>query len=104
MSFIIDGWRDAHLVHGDLSEYNILMMDGEPIVIDVGQSMTSDFFNAKELLDRDIVNINRFFKNRGADIIDPETIKEEVFAPEDENDDDDSDEEEYAEDEEEEEE
>jgi RIO kinase 1 len=107
ISFIIDGWRDAHLVHGDLSEYNILMSDEGPIVIDVGQSMTSDFFNAKELLDRDIVNINRFFKNRGADIIDPETIKEEVFKPKSEDEDeydDDSDDEEYAEDEEEEEE
>ncbi len=88
VSFIIDGWRDAHLVHGDLSEYNILMSEEGPIVIDVGQSMTSDFFNAKELLERDIINVNRFFKNRGADIIDPEKIKEEVFAPAEEDDDD----------------
>ena len=103
ISFIIDGWRDAHLVHGDLSEYNILMSDEGPIVIDVGQSMTSDFFNAKELLDRDIVNINRFFKNRGADIIDPEKIKEEVFAPAEEDDEDeDSEDEEFDEEEEEE--
>lgn len=86
VSFIIDGWREAHLVHGDLSEYNILMEDGEPVVIDVGQAMTADSFNAKELLDRDIANINRFFRTRGADIIDPETIKEEIFAPEDEED------------------
>ncbi|MCQ2071051.1 MAG: serine protein kinase RIO [archaeon] len=93
VSFIIDGWRDSHLVHGDLSEYNILLQDGEIVVIDVGQAMTNDFFNAKELLDRDIANINRFFKNRGADIIDPEKIKEEVFAPEDEDEDDDEDEE-----------
>ena len=91
-------------MHGDLSEYNILMSDEGPIVIDVGQSMTSDFFNAKELLDRDIVNINRFFKNRGADIIDPEKIKEEVFAPEDKEDDDDEDSEDEEFDEEEEEE
>ena len=78
------------------------MSDEGPIVIDVGQSMTSDFFNAKELLERDIVNINRFFKNRGADIIDPEKIKEEVFAPEDEEDDEDSEDEEDDEEEEEE--
>ncbi|MBO4357182.1 MAG: serine protein kinase RIO, partial [Candidatus Methanomethylophilaceae archaeon] len=54
LSFIIDGWQEAHLVHGDLSEYNILMMDGEPIMIDVGQAMTRDHYNAKELLERDI--------------------------------------------------
>ena len=103
ISFIIDGWRDAHLVHGDLSEYNILMEDGEPVFIDVGQAMTADSFNAKDLLDRDIRNINRFFKNRGAEIIDPDTIKEEVFAPEDDDDYEDyeeEDEDDYEEDEE----
>ena len=69
ISFIIDGWRDAHLVHGDLSEYNILMQDGQPIMIDVGQAMTTDHYNARELLERDIRNINVFFRKRGADVI-----------------------------------
>ncbi|MDR0522907.1 MAG: serine protein kinase RIO [Candidatus Methanoplasma sp.] len=81
VSFIIDGWRDAHLVHGDLSEYNVLMRDGEPIMIDCGQAMTSDFFNAKDLLARDVANVNRFFKNRGADVIDAETIIGETLSP-----------------------
>ena len=79
VSFIIDGWKDAHLVHGDLSEYNILMQDGQPILIDVGQAMTSDHFNAKEFLERDIRNINRFFRGRGADVIDDATIMEETL-------------------------
>ncbi len=98
VSFIIDGWRDAHLVHGDLSEYNILMEDGEPVFIDVGQAMTADSFNAKELLERDIRNINRFFKNRGAEVIDMEKILEEAYAPEDDDDEDSGeDEEDYEE-------
>ncbi len=79
VSFIIDGWKDAHLVHGDLSEYNILMMDGQPIMIDVGQAMTSDHYNAKELLERDIRNINRFFRHRGADVIDDAVIMNETL-------------------------
>ncbi len=79
VSFIIDGWQDAHLVHGDMSEYNILMQEGQPILIDCGQAMTNDFFNAKELLVRDINNINRFFKNRGADIIESDKILEETI-------------------------
>ena len=79
VSFIIDGWQEAHLVHGDLSEYNILMMDGDPIFIDCGQAMTADHFNSKELLIRDIENINRFFRNRGADIFDPKAIMEEAL-------------------------
>ena len=77
LSFIIDGWQEAHLVHGDLSEYNILIMDGEPIMIDVGQAMTRDHYNAKELLERDIHNINSFFKRRDADVwTDAEVLEE----------------------------
>ena len=79
VSFIIDGYRDARLVHGDMSEYNILMMDGQPILIDCGQAMTADHFNSKELLRRDIDNVNRFFKNRGADIIKAEVIMDETL-------------------------
>ncbi len=94
VSFIIDGYRDAHLVHGDLSEYNILVWDGEPILIDCGQAMTADHFNAKEFLMRDIGNINRFFKNRGADIIDPDTILAETLKPSDEEEESEYDEEE----------
>ena len=85
VSFIIDGWQDAHLVHGDLSEYNILMWEGQPVLIDVGQAVTNDHFNAKEFLARDIRNVNRFFKNRGADIIDDATIMEETLHGGDDN-------------------
>jgi RIO kinase 1 len=79
VAFIIDGWQDARLVHGDMSEYNILVNDGAPILIDCGQAMTADHFNAKELLKRDINNINRFFKNRGADIIAADVIMKETL-------------------------
>jgi RIO kinase 1 len=48
-------------------------------MIDVGQAMTRDHYNAKELLERDIRNINRFFRNRGADVIDDATILEETL-------------------------
>ncbi len=78
VSFIIDGWQKAHLVHGDLSEYNILMQDGQAIMIDVGQAMTSDHYNAEELLERDIGNINAFFRKRDADVIDDKIVFEEA--------------------------
>jgi len=83
LSFIIDGWQKAHLVHGDLSEYNILMMDGEPIMIDVGQAMTVDHYNAKELLARDIHNINVFFRKRDADVMTDEEVMEETINSDD---------------------
>ena len=41
---------------------------------------------ASRLLERDIRNINRFFKNRGADIIEDATILEETLNGKDEED------------------
>ena len=79
VSFIIDGWQEAHLVHWDLSEYNILMWDGQPIMIDVGQAMTTDNYNAKELLERDIRNVNAFFRKRGADVIEDAVVLDETL-------------------------
>ena len=52
----------AGLVHGDLSSYNILIQNGEPVIIDISQGMTRDHPMAEELLDRDIDNIIKDFK------------------------------------------
>jgi RIO kinase 1 len=54
----------AKLVHADLSEYNILVdMDTmEPVIIDMGQSVTIEHYHADMYLRRDITNIARFFK------------------------------------------
>lgn len=54
----------AKLVHADLSEYNILVDVNtmEPVIIDMGQSVTTDHFNAETYLRRDVANIARFFR------------------------------------------
>ena len=70
VGFIVNGYKKAHLVHGDLSEYNILLFRDKPILIDCGQALTADHFNAKEFLMRDIANVNRFFRSRDIDTID----------------------------------
>ena len=56
-------YNKAELVHGDLSEFNILYGEN-PYLIDMGQSVTRDHPRAYQFLMRDIRNINRFFKNR----------------------------------------
>ena len=57
-------YSGAKLIHADLSEYNILvdMNDKEPVIIDMGQSVTVDHFNAGTYLLRDVTNIVRFFR------------------------------------------
>jgi RIO kinase 1 len=55
----------AGLVHGDLSEYNIVISDGELCVIDVGQAVTVHHPNADEFLRRDCQNVAAFFGRQG---------------------------------------
>jgi RIO kinase 1 len=57
-------FKDANLVHGDLSEYNIMIdpNDMTPIIIDMGQAVTLEHPRADTFLRRDIKNILRFFK------------------------------------------
>ncbi len=51
----------AGIVHGDLSEYNILLKGREPYFIDLSQSVPLDHPLAGELLKRDARNIARYF-------------------------------------------
>ena len=55
----------ARLVHGDLSEFNLLYFENEIIMIDVSQSIEDNHPMAIEFLKRDIYNMNYYFKNLG---------------------------------------
>ena len=52
---------DAGIVHGDLSEYNVMIWDGRPWLIDWPQAVPVDFPGAKKLLERDRKNIENLF-------------------------------------------
>jgi len=60
-----DLYQKAGLIHGDLSEYNILVQNGKCYFIDVGQSVVLEHPLAQELLERDVANISRYFKKLG---------------------------------------
>ncbi len=68
---------DAGLVHGDLSEYNLVVYDGELVVIDVGQAVTIHHNKHDEYLRRDCRNVANFFARQGADA-DPESLYDYV--------------------------
>jgi RIO kinase 1 len=53
------------LVHGDLSEFNILVYRKSPVLIDFSQGTTVESPQARELLTRDVKNIVRFFRKYG---------------------------------------
>ena len=55
----------ARIIHGDLSEYNVILKpDGHILIIDWPQYVKADQVNASELLERDLFNIVAFFKRR----------------------------------------
>ncbi len=74
----IKGMLDAGLVHGDLSDFNILNYKNKPVFIDMSQSTVLKTQNAKELLERDMKNIFRVFKKHVK--FDQEKISKEILA------------------------
>lgn len=69
----------ANLVHGDLSEYNILMQNDAPVFIDFSQATAADSPFAKDLLERDLKVICNFFRKRGY-ARDPKEVFEDLVA------------------------
>ena len=57
----------AHLVHGDLSPYNVLVLEDRPVLIDVAQAISTDHPHAQELLLRDTANFARYFQRLGVE-------------------------------------
>lgn len=55
---------DAKLVHGDLSEYNILISNGIPFIIDFGQAVVLKHPNAMLFLKRDVKNVVDYFRKK----------------------------------------
>ncbi len=50
-----------NLVHADMSEYNVLMKDDTPYIIDFGQAVVLGHPNAMNFLRRDVANILDYF-------------------------------------------
>lgn len=64
----IEVMLSCHVVHGDLSAYNMLYSDGRLRVIDLPQAVDARTNpHAKSLLARDVANVCRYFAAQGAD-------------------------------------
>ena len=65
LDFIKQLYQKAKLVHGDLSEFNILYHNQKPIIIDMSQSVSIQHPKAEVFLVRDIKNIFKYFEKLG---------------------------------------
>jgi len=52
------------LIHADLSEFNIIIAESGPVIIDWPQAVETDHPHAGELLERDLANVLRFFQRK----------------------------------------
>jgi RIO kinase 1 len=65
-------YQKAKLVHGDLSEYNVMNLNDQPVLFDLSQTVSIEHPRAKDFLKRDLRNINRFFQGLGVKVKDVE--------------------------------
>jgi len=62
IGFISKMYKNAELVHGDLSSFNVLIHKDKPYIIDLGQGVLIEHPKSTEFLKRDVHNIVTYFK------------------------------------------
>ena len=68
----------AGLVHGDLSEYNIMIWRGKTVLFDMSQAVPLVHPMADFLVRRDLTNINKYFSRLGVEVHPMETLYKRV--------------------------
>jgi RIO kinase 1 len=67
----------AGIVHGDLSEYNVLLGGEGPVIIDLPQAVdAAGNAHAGGMLERDVGNLTRYFGRFAPELLDTEYAKE----------------------------
>ncbi|KAH8876361.1 Serine/threonine-protein kinase RIO1 [Schistosoma japonicum] len=74
-------FQKCRLVHADLSEYNLLYLDGKVWMIDVSQAVEHESPQALEYLRTDCHNINKFFRKQGVSTLTLRELFEWVVNP-----------------------
>jgi RIO kinase 1 len=71
-------YQKAEVIHGDLSEYNMMIWKNKLVVFDMSQSVPTSHPLAEQLLNRDIGNVNRYFSRLGVEVLSSEQIYRQV--------------------------
>jgi len=65
-------YQKSHLIHSDLSEYNVFKNSSDLILFDFGSAVDVSHPMSKDFLLRDLKNLHRFFSKRGIPVFDVE--------------------------------
>ncbi len=71
-------YRDARLVHSDISEYNLLNKDGTPVLIDFAQAVLLTHPRAEKFLKRDVKNLVSYFRKKYGLDVDEDSVIDAV--------------------------
>ena len=77
LSAVRNLYREAKLVHADLSEYNVLVTP-EPIMIDFSMATNVQNPAADEWLQRDVHNLIKYFRKLGANVREADEVLAEI--------------------------
>lgn len=69
LSYMRIMYQACHLVHGDLSEYNLLYHNSKLYMIDVSQSVEHDHPRSLEFLRMDVKNVSDFFRSHNVEVL-----------------------------------
>jgi len=56
-------------VHGDISEYNVMIWRNKPVLFDVAQAVRLEHPMANEFLRRDLNNLYRYFRRLEVNVL-----------------------------------
>jgi RIO kinase 1 len=73
-------YKEANLVHGDFSEYNVFKTENGLVVFDLGSAVDTMHPNAQNFLERDIKNMSYFFAKRGLTVENPADVLSKIIS------------------------
>jgi len=69
LAYVRKLYQKSKLIHGDISEYNIMVWRGRPVIFDMAQAVLLSHPMATTFLKRDLQNLHRYFKKQGVKVL-----------------------------------
>jgi len=78
LNLITKLYNQSHLIHSDLSEYNVFKNSKDLILFDFGSAIDISHPMSNDFLLRDLTNLCKFFSKRGITTLDAKTLFKEI--------------------------